>query len=218
MALFQKTREPTEAAQSLPRPQLPEPVMGEAAAECMQVGQLLAEREQLAPENLALALSGANGDLLQFADIVLGRFGVDRGELAKAVAEVTQVAPLDSKAIELPANAKEFLDEKIVRAHCVIGIADDNGTLVVIAADPSPARRRLVEAAAGRPVRWTVADPATIRTFIDRTYRADDEIDKLVRTFEVGDDQSKVAAAAALLWSSPTSKVLTSLSISSSAR
>ena len=114
-----------------------------------------------------------NGDLLQFADIVLGRFGVDRSELAKAVAEVTEVALLDSKSIELPENAKEFLDETTVRANCVIGIAEEDGVLVVIAADPSPARRRAVEAAAGRPVRWTVADPATIRTFIDRIYRAE---------------------------------------------
>ena len=67
----------------------------------------------------------------------------------------------------------------------------------MIAADPSPARRAAVEAAAGKPVRWTVADPATIRTFIDRTYRADADIERLVKTFELGDDQSKVAAAAA---------------------
>jgi type IV pilus assembly protein PilB len=46
-------------------------------------------------------------------------------------------------------------------------------------------------------VRWTVADPATIRTFIDRIYRANDEIDRLVKAFEVGDDQSKAAAIAA---------------------
>ena len=58
----------------------------------MRVGQLLVESEQLAAENLATALSVANGDLLQFADIVLGRFGVGRAELAKAIAEVTEVA------------------------------------------------------------------------------------------------------------------------------
>ena len=197
MALFQKTKEASDASLPLPRPQAAVVVPGEAAAECMRVGQMLVESEQLSAENLASALAGANGDLLQFADLVLGRFAVDRGAVAKAIAAVTEVALLDSKSIELPDNAKDFLDEKIVRAHCVIGIAEEGGAIVVIAADPSPARRRLVEAAAGRPVRWTVSDPATIRTFIDRTYRANDEIEKLVRVFEVGDDQSKVAAAAA---------------------
>ncbi len=197
MALFQKTKETSDAPLPLPRPQAVVAVPGEASAECMRVGQMLVESEQLSAENLASALAAANGDLLQFADLVLGKFGVDRGEVAKAIAAVTEVALLDSKSIELPDNAKEFLDEKIVRAHCVIGIAEEGGAIVVIAADPTPTRRRLVEAAAGRPVRWTVADPATIRTFIDRIYRANDEIEKLVRVFEVGDDQSKVAAAAA---------------------
>jgi type IV pilus assembly protein PilB len=197
MALFQKTKEAPDAP-SLPAPRFEAPaaVAGEAAAECMRVGQILVEGDQLTPENLANALSGANGDLLQFADAVL-KLGADRAEVAKAVAEVTEIALLDSKAIELPDNAKDFLDEKIVRAHCVIGIAEVEGAIVVISADPSPARRRAVEAAAGRPVRWTVADPATIRTFIDRIYRADDEIERLVKVFEVGDDQSKAAAIAA---------------------
>ena len=197
MALFQKTKETSDASLPLPRPQAAVVVPGEAAAECMRVGQMLVESDQLSAENLATALAGANGDLLQFADIVLGRFGVDRGEVAKAIAAVTEVALLDSKSIELPDNAKDFLDEKIVRAHCVIGIAEEGGSIVVIAADPSPARRRAVEAAADRPVRWTVSDPITIRTFIDRVYRANDDIERLVKTFEVGDDQSKVAALAA---------------------
>ena len=197
MALFQKTKDSTDGAPSLPRPQVPMAAPGEAAAECMRVGKLLVDSEQLSAENLATALSSANGDLLLFADAMLGKFGVGRAELSKAIAEVTEVPALDSKALEVPDNAKEFLDEKVVRANCVIGVAEENGALVVIAADPTATRRRAVEAAAGRPVRWTVADPATIRTFIDRIYRANDEIDRLVRAFEVGDDQSKAAAIAA---------------------
>ena len=197
MALFQKTKDSTDGAPSLPRPQAPMAAPGEAAAECMRVGKLLVDSEQLSAENLATALSSANGDLLQFADSMLGKFGVGRAELSKAIAEVTEVPALDSKALEVPENAKDFLDEKVVRANCVIGVAEENGALVVIAADPTATRRRAVEAAAGRPVRWTVADPATIRTFIDRIYRANDEIDRLVKAFEVGDDQSKAAAIAA---------------------
>ena len=197
MALFQKTKDSTDGAPSLPRPQVPMAAPGEAAAECMRVGKLLVDSEQLSAENLATALSSANGDLLLFADAMLGKFGVGRAELSRAIAEVTEVPALDSKALEVPDNAKEFLDEKVVRANCVIGVAEENGALVVIAADPTAARRRAVEAAAGRPVRWTVADPATIRTFIDRIYRANDEIDRLVKAFEVGDDQSKAAAIAA---------------------
>src|SRR4249919_1671846 len=97
MALFQKTtKETPDAPVSLPRPEAPVAVPGEAAAECMRVGQILVETEQLSTENLASALSSANGDLLQFADNMI-RFGVGRVELSKAIAEVTEVAALDSK-------------------------------------------------------------------------------------------------------------------------
>ncbi|MGZ4805411.1 MAG: hypothetical protein ACXV5U_03420, partial [Ilumatobacteraceae bacterium] len=107
MALFTKKIESTEAppaAFSPPRAPAVVATPGEAAAECMRVGQLLVDGDQLAVENLAIALSAANGDLLQFADIVLSRFSVGRAELTKAIADVTEVAALDSKAISLPVN------------------------------------------------------------------------------------------------------------------
>src|SRR3954452_6450127 len=127
MALFQKTKESPDVASSLPRPTLPFASPGESGAECMRVGQILVDGGQLAAENLAIALSTANGDLLQFADIILGRFGGGRAELTAAIAEVTEVAALESKAIQLPDNAKELLDEKVVRANCVIAIAEEDG-------------------------------------------------------------------------------------------
>ena len=61
MALFQKTKDSTDGAPSLPRPQVPMAAPGEAAAECMRVGKLLVDSEQLSAENLATALSSARG-------------------------------------------------------------------------------------------------------------------------------------------------------------
>jgi type IV pilus assembly protein PilB len=204
MALFQKKTESTDAPlapPTLPSPQavavVAEPVPGEAAGVCMRVAQLLVDGGNLSVENLALLLAAANGDLLQFADAAVAKFGVGRPELVKAIAEATEVPEADNKAVNMPANAKDLLDEKLVRAHCVIAVGEEGDTLVVIGADPSPPRRKAVEAASGRNMRWYVADPGTIRTFIDRTYRANDDIDRLVKSFEVGDDQNKVATAAA---------------------
>ena len=110
MALFQKTKDSTDGAPTLPRPQMPMAAPGEAAAECMRVGKLLVDSEQLSAENLASALSSANGDLLVFANDMVSKFGVGRAELAKAISEVTEVPALDSKSLELPENAKDFLD------------------------------------------------------------------------------------------------------------
>ena len=66
MALFKGSKEAPPAAE------------GESAAECMKVGQALVESGQLTAEHLAGALAQANGDLLQCADIALGRYGAGR--------------------------------------------------------------------------------------------------------------------------------------------
>ena len=54
------------------------PAVGPSAAECLQVGQILVDAGQLTAEALATCLQIANGDLLQFGDIALGRFAAGR--------------------------------------------------------------------------------------------------------------------------------------------
>ena len=170
---------------------------GEASAECMKVGQTLVDGNHLSAENLATALGLANGDLLQFEDLLMGRFGVGRTDLAIAVSQATGVQAVDTKGITIAEEIKGALDEKVVRAHCAVAVAAEGNTLMVLCADPSPSRRSAVEAAAGRPVKFFVSDPATVRTFIDQVYRADADIDRLVQTFDVEDEQAKMAALAA---------------------
>ena len=67
---------------------------GEASAECMKVGQTLVDGNHLSAENLATALGLANGDLLQFEDLLMGRFGVGRADiledLVRAAGELGQ--------------------------------------------------------------------------------------------------------------------------------
>ncbi|HAP77671.1 MAG TPA: hypothetical protein DCR14_16520, partial [Acidimicrobiaceae bacterium] len=186
MALFKGSKESSTAT-----------VEGEAAAECMKVGQSLVDGGHLTAENMATALSTANGDLLQFVDLLLGRFGAGRTELALAVSQATNVPAVDTKGITIPDELKGVLDEKVVRQNCAVAVASEGNTLVVLCADPSPGRRKAIEAAAGKPVKFFLSDPATVRTFIDQVYRADADIDRLVQTFDVGDDQAKMAALAA---------------------
>ncbi len=199
MALFNKTKEPlAPPTGDFAAPQTPAtPAGGQSAAECMQVGQLLVESGQMAPEALATTLLQASGDLLQFGDIALGRFGCGRQELALAIAQVFELPAADTKGIELDAEVVALLDEKLIRLHQVMPVALDGDSLMVLAADPSPHRRAAVEAAAQRPVRWYVGDPATVRTFIDRMLRADADVDRLVKAFEIPDDQQKGMAQAA---------------------
>ena len=173
-----------------------EPQVGPDAAECMRVGQSLVEAEHLSAEHLATALQQANGDIAQFADIVIGRFGVDRHVGADAVAEVYGLPAADTRNVEVTAEIAALVPEQIARANVAIPIAEDGQTVVVLTASPSADKRKAVEAAIGRPIRWQVADPSTIRTFIDRSYRADADIDRLVAAFDTQDDQQKIAASA----------------------
>lgn len=199
MALFKGTKEAPTPGEALPRPAAAAPVVveGESAAECMKVGQYLVERNHLTPENLAASLGMANGDLLAFVDALIGRFSTGRTEVAEAVSAATGVPQMESKDLTVDEEIAGLLDEALVRTHCAVAVATQGDALVVLSADPTPARRAAVEAAAGRRVVFYVADPKTVRTFIEQAYRADADIDRLVQAFDVADDQAKLAALAA---------------------
>jgi type IV pilus assembly protein PilB len=99
--------------------------------------------------------------------------------------------------LEPDENVVRLIDEKIVRLHVALPVAEQNGSVVVLLADPSEERRQALQTALGRPAQFVVSDPATIKTFIDRFFRADEDIDRLVKSFESSDDQAKLALAAA---------------------
>jgi len=196
MALF-KSKDGTTATATL-RPAAPEPAPpGAHAAECMQIGQRLVDGEQLSTEHLAIALEQANGDVLQFCDVALGRFGAGRTELATAVSEVFGFPLVDTKVLATDPETAALVEEKVARSNCAVPIAQEGDAVVVLAADPSSTRREAIEKTVARTIVWKVADPATVRTFIDRSYRADADIDRLVLAFEGQDAQQQQATTAA---------------------
>ncbi|HRE00578.1 MAG TPA: ATPase, T2SS/T4P/T4SS family, partial [Ilumatobacteraceae bacterium] len=203
MALFTKTKDGARDGATLDAPdstsnaaRVPEP--GPSAAECMQVGQLLVDAEQLKPEALASTLQIANGDLLQFADLAIARFGCGRTEMAMAIGQVLGVPAADTKGIELDPAVIALVDEKTCRAHRVIPVSKDGNTVTMLAADPSPYRRAAVEAALdGMQVTWFVGDAPTVKTFIEKSFRADADVERLAAAFGNTEDQTKAVAEAA---------------------
>jgi type IV pilus assembly protein PilB len=184
MALFKGSKESTQAE-------------GESSAECMRIGQSLVEADQLTAENYAAALATANGDLLAFADALLARHGVGRTELAIAISQATGVPAVDTKGIVIADEIKGLLDEAVVRRNCAVAVAEEGTTLVVLCSDPSPKRKADIEAAAARPVKLFISDPMTVRTFIDMVYRATADIDRLVKSLDLNDEQARMASLAA---------------------
>ena len=182
MALF-RSKEATTSASSGVLVAAPAP--GRNSAECMRVGQLLVDTEQLSAEHLAIALQEAAGDVLQFIDIATGRFGAGRAETTAAVADVFGVEAADTRSLDVQPGLAASVPEAVARHHCVVAIAEHNGALVLLSAAPTAETDGAVRSALQRPIVWKASDPATIRTIIDRSYRADADIDRLVQAFDL---------------------------------
>lgn len=170
---------------------------GESQAECLKAGQALVEGGHLTPEAMAEALGTANGDLLAFAELLKAKYLIGRTEIALALSAATGLQAVDTKNIQVADDVKGVLPEAVVRQHLAVALAAEGDTLIVLLVDPAPARRAAIEAEAKRPVKYYIADPATVHTFIDAMYRADADIEKLVAGIDQQDDQQKMAQMAA---------------------
>jgi type IV pilus assembly protein PilB len=197
MALFKQAKDSGGTVLEQPELRHEPPPPGESAEECMKAGQELTESGKIDAEQLAQLLSTANGDLHAFAEFAVGRLGLGRQDVADALSDATGFPAVDVRTVAFDPEIAGTLPEAVVRkAHAVV-IGEENGSLVVLTAAPSPSARKAVEEAAGTSCIWRVADPGTVRTFIDRTYRADADVERLVRSFEGADEQQRIATSQA---------------------
>jgi type IV pilus assembly protein PilB len=173
---------------------LAEPPPGGASTEqCMAVGQMLLQGGHLDAEKLAAALDDANGDLLVFSSRLTSHYGVRRAELAQAVAAVCQVPVADVSSVRLDPEIAARVSEAVVRAHTVMPIAEQDGMVVLYAADPSPWRRQQVESATGQRFAWYASDTKTVSSFIEQVYRSSSDVEHIVASFVSEDDQRQAA-------------------------
>ena len=175
----------------------PPVVSGQSADECMAAGQALAQAGHLDADGLASALQDANGDLLRFGLAVLNKHGVGRNELAQAVAIACGVPVGDSNIASLDEEIVTRFPEEVARKHKVMPIADEGGMVVLYAADPSPARRQMVEQVTGQKFVWKASDDKTVTSFIEQMYRSTADVDLLVAAFASEDDARQAADAIA---------------------
>ena len=172
-------------------------ISGQSADECMATGQALVQAGQLDAEGLADALQEANGDLLRFGILLLNKHGVGRNELARAVASACGVPVADSGIDTLDEEIVTRFPEEVARKHKVMPIADEGGVVVLYAADPSPARRQMVEQVTGQKFVWKASDERTVTSFIEQMYRSTADVDLLVAAFASEDDARQAAEAIA---------------------
>jgi type IV pilus assembly protein PilB len=169
------------------------PPTGESAEQCAAVGQILLQGGHLDGERLAAALEEGKGDLLTFASRLVSHYGLGRTEVAQAVAMVCQVPVADSNNVALSEELAGRVAEAVARTHKVMPVSEENGMIVLYAADPSPWRRQQVETATGQRFVWKAADVKTVTSFIEQMYRSAADVDHIVAAFAAEDDQRQAA-------------------------
>ena len=167
--------------------------VGAAAEQCVATGQALVQAGHLDSEKLAATLQESNGDLLVFSNSLLTKAGVSRSQLSQAIGAACQVAVGDSNPGAIDEELVVKVAEKIARTHKVMPVSEENGSIVLYAADPSPARRQLVESATGQRFVWKASDYATVTAMIEQMYRSTADLDHILGTFNTEDAQRQEA-------------------------
>ncbi len=179
------------SATALAEPPAADP--GESAEECSAVGQALVQGGQLSAEDLAPTLEAANGNLLDFGIALLSTHRIGRNEVAHAIGAVCQVPVADSSLVQLDEEIITRFPEEVAREHKVMPIAEQDGVIVLYAADPSSWRRQKVESATGQRFVWQASDEKTVTSFIEQMYRSTADVVSIVESFASEDEQRQVA-------------------------
>jgi type IV pilus assembly protein PilB len=169
------------------------PPAGAAAEQCIATGQALVQSGQLNADKFAAILQEANGDLLVFSNSLLTKASVSRNELSQAIGAACQVEVGDRNPGAIDEQLVVKIAEEVARAHKVMPVSEENGSIVLYAADPSPSRRHLVESITGQKFVWKASDYATVTAMIEQMYRSTADLDEILGTFNTEDAQRQEA-------------------------
>ena len=171
--------------------------LGPSVEECVVIGQALVEAGKLDGERLTEALTDGQGNLWKFGEIVLSKYGVGRSEYAEALGRATGLPVADPRTVEPDPDQVQHVNETIARKFYFVPVADNGGTTVVWGADVSQARRDEAEQAAGIRFEWYATDPKTVTSHMERMWRSDADIGRLVASFQESSAAEQAADDAA---------------------
>src|SRR5688572_3698131 len=149
------------------------PKVGESVEECVALGQALVEAGHLTGEMLAPALADGAGDLWEFGQILLTKYGIGRVEYAAALGKAVGLPVAATRASDVNKDLAGEVDEKVARRFKFVPVASDGGRVTVWGADCSPKKRADAEAAAGKKFEWFATDPKTVTSFMEQMWRSD---------------------------------------------
>ena len=161
--------------------------VGESVEECVALAQLLVEAGQLNPELLVPSLNEAKGDLWQYGQMALTKYGAGRTEYARALGRACGIPIADPKTTEVNKEIATEVDEKVARKFKFVPVAESGGRIIVWGADCSRKLREAAEVAAGKKFEWYATDPKTVSSYTEQMWRSDADIGRIVATFQEHD-------------------------------
>ena len=161
-----------------------EPKVGASVEECVALGQALVEAGHLQGEVLAASLVDGNGDLWEFGQILLTKYGVGRvgvrGGAGPCLWHAGGRHPVHrARCRDLGRGRRADRPQVSVRPG-----PRDGGKVTVWGADSVATHRADAEAAAGKKFEWFATDPKTVTSFMEQMWRSDADIGRLVATFQ----------------------------------
>src|SRR3954453_20520556 len=157
--------------------------VGESVEECVALGQALVEALHLPGELLAPSLADGDGDMWEYGQILLTKYGVGRLEYAQALGKAVGLPVADTHGADIDKELSVEIEERVARKYKFIPVASEGGRVTVWSADPTAKHRGEAESAAGKKFEWYVTDPKTVSSFMEQMWRSDADINRLVATF-----------------------------------
>ncbi len=158
--------------------------IGQSVEECVALAQLLVEAGQLNAELLVASLNDANGDLWEYGQMALTKYGAGRVEYAQALGRACGLPIADPKSIDVNKEIASQVDEKVARKYKFIPVAEEGGRIIVWGAAGSKKLRDAAEAEAGKKFEWYATDPKTVSSYTEQMWRSDADIGRIVATFQ----------------------------------
>src|SRR5580765_7640038 len=119
--------------------------VGESIEECVALGQALVEAGHLTGEMLAPALADGDGDLWEFGQILLTKYGIGRAEYATALGKAVGLPVADTRSSVINKELSVELEERIARKYKFVPVASEGGRVTVWGADCTPKKRNDAE-------------------------------------------------------------------------
>jgi hypothetical protein len=135
-------------------------------------GELLVRKQLVSRNTLIDALMEQDVTGKRIGALLVEHGALTERQLAGALAEHLDMSLADLRSQRPDPAAVTLVPESVAREHIAAPLRITDGVLEVVAADPSPGLRDMIEEVAGMPVRLLLAPASEVSRVIDSTYRA----------------------------------------------